>query len=116
MMAILNLGETLETMIPDWESQMPGSALSRERVSISLLVGKESFRLRANRGGIDVSAGIDENKLSLSQQDFLYLLTGHQHLDDILNQKRRILSPAARQFLGLLFPKRTPFVWPFDRF
>jgi hypothetical protein len=46
----------------------------------------------------------------------MHLVTGYRFLDDVLAQRRRILSPEARLLLAALFPKRTPYVWLLDRF
>lgn len=116
MMAIVNLGETLESMIPEWENQMLSSALLRERISLTLVVERSSYRIRNNLGVLDICPGVAENKFSVSSQELLQLLTGYRHFEDVVGEKRRMLSPKARQFLAVLFPKRTPFVWPFDRF
>jgi len=116
MMAVLNLEETLESMLPEWESLLAASALNNAKVEVSIFVGRQAFHIRANRGVVDIGAGGAENKLSLSAQDLIHLLSGYRHLEDVLAQKRRILSPAAQEFLSVIFPKRAPYVWPFDRF
>ena len=40
----------------------------------------------------------------------------HRYLEDVLAQRRRILSPEARLLLAALFPKCSPYVWLLDRF
>ncbi|MCF6287539.1 MAG: GNAT family N-acetyltransferase [Candidatus Hydrogenedentes bacterium] len=116
MMALINLGETLESMIPEWESRLARSALFRERVAITLLVDSKPYRIRANRGAIDVMPQSGDNKVSLGHAEFVQLLCGYRYLDEVLATKRRILTPSGRALLEVLFPKRTPFVWPVDHF
>ncbi len=116
MMAIVNLEETLESMIPEWENQLTRSALCQERVEITLLVDKKPCRVRANRGAIDIMPQSGENKVSLENAEFIQLLCGYRYLDEILATKRRILTQSGRTLLEVLFPKRTPFVWPVDLF
>lgn len=116
MMAAVNLGETLESMIPEWESQLSQSVLVQERMEVTLLVEKKPFRIRANRGAIDVAPQSGENKVSLNGGEFVQLLSGYRYLDEVLATRRRILNQQGRAFLEVLFPKRTPFVWPLDHF
>ena len=115
-MALVNLGETLESMIPEWESQLSRSALFQERTEVTLLVDKKPFRIRANRGAIDVTPQSGDNKVSFGDAEFTQLLSGYRYLDEVLATRRRILTPRGRAFLEVLFPKRTPFVWPVDHF
>lgn len=116
MMAIVNLEETLESMIPEWESGLAQSALARERAEVTLLVDKKPYRIRATRGAIDVTPNSGENKMSISAAEFVQLLSGYRYLDEILLSRRRILTTTGKAFLNVLFPKRLPFVWPMDHF
>lgn len=116
MLAIVNLEETLESMLPEWESGLARSALLRERTEVTLLVEKKPYRIRANRGAIDVTPGSGENKMSLSMAEFVQLLSGYRYLDEILDSRRRILNTQGKALLRVLFPKRLPFVWPLDHF
>lgn len=116
MMTVVDLGETLESMIPEWESTLAQRALVHERAEVTLLIEKKPFRIRANRGAIDVSPNSGDNKMSISDVEFVQLLSGYRYLDEILLSRRRILTPASRALLQVLFPKRIPFVWPVDHF
>lgn len=116
MMAIVNLGETLESMLPEWDAQLQASAARSLRVEATLMIDRVPCRLRANKGALDIAIAPGANKCSLTQAEFTQLLTGSRYLDDILSQRRRILSPEARLLLTALFPKRTPYVWLLDRF
>lgn len=116
MMAFLNLGETLESMLPEWEAQLADSAVRTLRVEVTLVIGRATFRVRANRGAIDIAPVAAANKFGLSEAELMQLMTGYAYLDDILAQRRRMLTPEARQLLAAIFPKRSAYVWPLDRF
>lgn len=116
MMAVINLEETLESMIPEWEHGLARSALSRERAEVTLLIDRKPYRIRANRGAIDITPGSADNKMSMTTAEFVQLLSGYRYLDEILLGRRRILNATAKALLHVLFPKRIPFVWPVDHF
>ncbi|HOZ46819.1 MAG TPA: GNAT family N-acetyltransferase [Candidatus Hydrogenedentes bacterium] len=116
MMAFIDLAETLESMIPEWENCLAQSAARDSRVECTLVVDRKPYRVRANRGAIDVAAGSGKNKLGLTSAELMHLLTGYRHLDDIYCARRRIITPEARALLPVLFPKRHTYVWHFDRF
>ncbi|MCL4217291.1 MAG: GNAT family N-acetyltransferase [Candidatus Hydrogenedentes bacterium] len=116
MMAFIDIGETLESMIPEWESRIAESAIRDISTECTLVVGQHSYRLRAHRGALNAAAANGKNKISLTEGELMHLLTGYRYLDDVLNGKRLLLTLDARHLLETLFPKRCPFVWPFDRF
>lgn len=116
MLAIVNMEETLESMIPEWESGLSQSALVRERAEVTLLIDKKPYRVRANRGALDVTPNSGENKMSVTMAEFVQLLSGYRYLDEILESRRRILTAQGKALLQVLFPKRLPFVWPVDHF
>jgi len=116
MMAFIDVGESLESLIPELESLLAKSAARDYRTEVTLLVDKEPFRVRANRGAVDVAQVSGCNKTSVSGAELMHLITGYRHVEDILNAQRRIVAPEARALLAVLFPKRSPYVWTFDRF
>ena len=116
MMAFVNLGETLESLIPEWESLLAQSGLRDVRVETTLLVDKDSYRIRANKGAIDVAQAAGANKITLSEPNLMHLITGYRYPEDTLNEKRRMLIPHARALIETIFPKRHPYVWLLDRF
>jgi predicted acetyltransferase len=115
MLAFVQVGETLESMIPEWESRLQRSALREARVEFTLLIERASFRLRMRHGALDIASGSGPNKFSVSTAEALHLLTGYRYFEEILNSRRRMLSPEARTALEIMFPKRTPYVWSVDR-
>lgn len=116
MMAFVNLGETLESMIPEWENRLEHSPVRENRTEVTLLVDRKPYRVRANRGAVDVALGSGSNKVSLNSSELMQLLTGYRYLDEVLAAKRRIIAPAGHALLTALFPKRIPYIWQIDRF
>jgi len=116
MMAVVNLGEMLESMLPEWEHQLAVGGLRDLRTELTLLVDRKPIRIRAQRGAIDIAEGSGVNKFGVSNTELLHLISGYRYLEEIMALRRRILSSEARLLLGALFPKRTPFVWHLDRF
>jgi len=116
MMAFVNLGEALESLIPEWEYLLSKSSLCDRRIELTLLMDGAYTRLRANRGAIDIAACPGVNKISLSSEDLIRLVTGYLHTEDILAKRRRLITTEARDLLNVLCPKRDPYVWTFDRF
>lgn len=116
MMAFVDLGETLESMIPEWESTLMRNVARDHHVEVTLLVDRKPFRVRSHRGAVDVTPNSGANKVSLTEAELMHLITGYRYLEEILSRQRRILSPEARDLLAAMFPKRTAYVWRQDRF
>ncbi|MCK5863334.1 MAG: GNAT family N-acetyltransferase [Candidatus Hydrogenedentes bacterium] len=114
MLALVNIEETLECMIPEWESQLANRTdLCAEA---TLVVARKPYRIRVHHGAVNVAAGNGINKVSLSPGELAQLITGARHIDEILAAKRRALNKAGSTLLAAIFPGRTPYVWPIDRF
>ena len=116
LMAFVNLEETLENLIPEWEELLSRSALRNARVETSLRIDNTSVLIRANRGSIGILSTPGRGRIAIGAMDFLHMLTGYRSADDILSAPRRLLLPEERLLLDTLFPRRDPYVWPFDRF
>lgn len=116
MMSFINIAETLESMVPEWDSLLAKSIARELRTEFTLVLGKSAYRIRANRGAIDISTNPGACKVSLKNGDLMHLLTGYRHPNDILESRRCILTSDARVLFTTLFPKRNPYVWRFDRF
>lgn len=116
MLACVDIGEMLESMVPEWENLLQRSAARELRTETTLVVEGETYRIRANRGAVDIAAFPGRNKLGLQPGELTHLITGYCYLEDILASCRSILSGEARTLLKALFPKRNPYVWHFDRF
>jgi hypothetical protein len=116
MMALVNTAETLESMIPEWEQALVSGGLVEDRAEVTLLVDRKPYRVRANRGAIDVAQQSGVNKFGVSGGDLMLLLSGYRYFEEVFAQQRRMISAEGRALLAALFPKRTPFVWPMDRF
>ncbi len=116
MMACISIGETLESMIPEWESRLLQSPAYDLRTELTLVVDSTPYRIRANRGALDIANAAATGKIALRQGDLIHLLTGYRHPLDLLEERRCILSSPARALFTAIFPKRSPYVWRFDRF
>ncbi len=116
MMRFINIAETLENLIPEWESLLGESVARDYRTEFTLVVDNACYRLRANRGAVDVALAPGKNKVSMTSQDLMHVVTGYRYLEDVLNARWSICTAEARQLMNTLFPKRAPYVWPFDRF
>ena len=116
MMAVVNIEETLESMTAEWESLLRVSPAADLAASFTLVIDRVPYRVRAHHGAVDIARNPGPDKVSLSALEFMQLLTGYRHLDDLLCARRRSLSASAITLLRILFPKRTPYVWLADRF
>jgi predicted acetyltransferase len=116
MMAFVDLGETLESLLPEWEARLASSALSGTHTEVSLIVEDAAWRLRAHRGALDVTPGAGVNKFSVSVQELMHLVTGYAHLSDVYDARRRLITADGRALLATIFPKRDPYVHLLDRF
>ncbi|HOE66159.1 MAG TPA: GNAT family N-acetyltransferase [Candidatus Hydrogenedentes bacterium] len=116
MMAIVNLAETLEHLVPEWERRVAYSPARDERTEVTLAVGGRFCCVRTNRGAIDVTFRAGSGKVSLTENELMQLISGHAYVENVLDTRRCIVPPSARALLAAIFPKRAPYVWPFDRF
>lgn len=116
MMAFISISETLESMIPEWESLLARSVARELRTEFTMLVDGAAYRIRANRGAVDVAASQGTSKISLKTADLMHLITGYRHPADVLEERRCLVTTDARALFTTIFPKRTPYVWRLDRF
>ena len=116
MMTFVDVGEALESMIHEWESLLARSAVRDDRAELTFVVNNAPYRIRANCGAMDVANVPGKNKVGLTAAELMHLVTGYRLAQDVLAARRRIVTPEARALIGVLFPKRAPYVWHFDRF
>jgi predicted acetyltransferase len=116
MMAFVDAGETLESMIPEWESLIGRSAVRDLRTEFTLLVNGSTYRIRSNHGAVDINSSPGASKIGLTPGDLMHLVTGYRYAEDTLDERRCLISPEARALFTTIFPKRDPYVWMFDRF
>jgi predicted acetyltransferase len=117
MMCLVDIGEALESCVPEWESRVRDLAVSGVSTELTLYVNGVPYRIRSNRGVIDVSENsTGRNKFVLTAQQLTRLIVGYERWQDIYFEERRLINPDARALLPVLFPKRNPYVHPFDRF
>ncbi|MCP4639910.1 MAG: GNAT family N-acetyltransferase [bacterium] len=116
MLAFINMGETLELMVPEWESCIADSPVRDMRTEMTLIVDGATYRIRANRGAIDVAGLAGRNKITITDADLMHLVTGYRYPEDILDRCRTVVTSEARALFRAIFPKRAPYVWPADMF
>ncbi len=116
MMAFVDVGETLESMIPEWESRVANSPVREARTELTLVLGGQSIRVRANRGALDIAPVSGRNKLTITNEELIHLLTGYRAVGDFFACSRTVITQDARMLGSAIFPERHPFVWEFDRF
>jgi predicted acetyltransferase len=116
MLRVLDVPETLESMIPEWECRIATSPAANARTELTLIVDHAAYRVRANRGAIDVAQASSRNKLTVTPDELVHLLTGYRAVEDLLDVARTIITPDARALAQAIFPPRHPFVWRFDQF
>ena len=103
-------------MQAEWEAALSFSAMADEVFCLTLIIDQVPYRIRTHHGIVDIARQSGENKLSISSEEFLQLMTGYHYVQEILSGKQAILTQKAQHFLKILFPKRTPYVWKMDRF
>ena len=119
MAALIDTAETLESMIPEWESRLAASSLCTQHTEATLIAGDgEAYRIRAHRGAVDVAPTKGHNRFQISRENLLELVLGCREAEDILPATRDqspLQAPEACQLLRTLFPRRTPYVWELDK-
>ena len=116
MMTFVDLEESLECLIPEWEARTAKTGLAEQHVHATIVVDGAPYLVRGHHGAIDVTPEMGENKFAVSRVELMRLVTGYAHFDDVYYAQRRLISAEARRFLSALFPKRNPYVLQFDRF
>lgn len=116
VLAVVDVGETLEGLLPEWEERLRQSAFATQSSEFTLLVNRHPFRVRAHHGAVDISPVAGRNKVSLDIPALAQLISGMQSGTDFLTTGRWAMSQEARAFFEELFPERTRYVWPRDRF
>ncbi|HOJ34143.1 MAG TPA: GNAT family N-acetyltransferase [Candidatus Hydrogenedentes bacterium] len=116
MLTFVNVLETFENLIPEWESLLTNSVFRDAKCEFTFCVRDEVYRIRVNHGAIDVSAFPGKNKITISSHDLMHLITGYRYAEDILTFAGANVAPEIHNIIMTLFPKRAPYVWRFDRF
>ncbi len=116
MMALTDLEACLNAMLPEWKEQMQRNGLLGLQGECTLVVSNAAYRIISDASGLRIEKGMGKNRIALDEQEFVRLISGYTHAEDVLTQKVRSLKGDARRFALALFPKRTPFIWPIDHF
>jgi len=115
-MALVDVAEAFESMIPEWESLLGKDAMRTERGEVTLFVEQRYYRIRAYHGAVDIAQGIGANKLSVPLCDLVRLLAGVLPPEDIGTGRTGLVTAQGKALLRVLFPRRSPYIWWFDRF
>lgn len=116
MMALTGLEACLEAMLPEWTARIKRHGMEGTERECTLLVGAAAYRVTLDAAGLCVKKGTGRNRVPLSEQEFIRLLAGYSHAEDVLAEKAPRLKGEDYRFIRNLFPKRTPFIWPIDHF
>jgi len=116
MMAIINQSEMVESLIPEWEALIAGSVLRDARTEVTLNIQGEPIRIRVIKGAVDCAPSPGRSRVEVTDREMLHLITGYRHAEDLLATRQFTVGDEARLLLATIFPKRNPYVWPFDRF
>ncbi len=116
MMTFVDVAESLENLVPEWEARIALGGMSEMNVETTLVVENAGYRVRSHRGAIDVTPAMGENKFSLSRVELMRLVAGYVYFEDVFHERRRLVPPEAYRLLAAIFPKRNPYVHLFDRF
>jgi len=115
MLAVCDVGETLESLVPEWEARIAETVAVTWRNEVTLLVDGHAFRIRNTRGALDIAAASGRNKLSLSRADLVRLIMGFDRSDELMTRRKALADTEARTVLRAIFPPRQPHLWPLDR-
>ncbi len=103
-------------MIPEWEHRLHKSLLREMSCEVTLIIDTTPYRIRVHYGVLDIAKQLGRNKFTISRQTFTQLLTGYEHFFEVWSQDRRLINREGKALLEVLFPKRNPYITPFDRY
>ena len=115
MVVDLNVEETLETMISEWESRIDQSLLRALDEEVTLYIDKTPYRIRTHYGILDIARQSGRNKFSIESATLTKLLFGSIPLSEVYAQWPRLITPQGRAMLDALFPQRFPSLTYLDR-
>ena len=115
LLALCDVGETLESLVPEWESLIGDTIAVTWRNEVTLVIDGHAYRIRNTRGALDIAQASGRNKVSLSRQDLVRLVMGLERSDDLLSRRKGLADTEARTLLRAIFPQRHPHLWQLDR-
>ncbi|MFP6596411.1 MAG: GNAT family N-acetyltransferase [Candidatus Hydrogenedentota bacterium] len=116
LVRITDVEETLESMIPEWESRVHRCLLREMDCEVTLIIENKAYRIRVRFGAVDIALQSGRNKFSVDRGVFTQLLNGYKGIAEVWPLKRRLVTREGRALLETLFPKRDPYMALFDRF
>lgn len=115
MLACIAIEDLFEAMVPEWESIVAGRAIARDRTELTLSVDGDPYRIRLNRGVVDCAAARGRNRFDVTREEVAGLITGHLDPRDLIQQRHFGVGDEITHIFSAIFPKRDPYIWPFDR-
>lgn len=116
MMALVNAGEALHRMLPEWRERVRESRLATTRAALTLIVDSAPYTISADRGEVSIKKNEGMAGVSLTAQELCRLISGHTSGHELFAISPRRATDEQRRMLDVLFPARTPYVWPIDHF
>ncbi len=116
MLTLVDVGETLESMIPEFENRLAGSSLAQARLECTLYIEGDPYRIRARDGIVDIAATPGHARVGMPLRSFIQMLTGYRQASEAIADSSGLIRSETRTFLETLFPERFPYIWPFDRY
>lgn len=115
MLACIDRDDLFQSMIPEWEARVRASKLCDARTELTLSIDDSTYRIRMTHGAIDCANERGRNRIDVSQDELAGLITGHLDPADLTAQSTFPVGQHVSTIVATLFPKRNPYVWPFDR-
>lgn len=118
MVAMVNLGSTLQKMLPELTQRVRGSGLADLRTSVTLAMGQEEVTLALD-GEVKLAAKTpplkQQNRIA-GNSELAQLVFGTDDPMEIVAARGTRLTGRAGQLLPVLFPALHPMLHPLDRF
>lgn len=115
-LAAVHPAEAFEALVPEWEQRVRDAGLTDAHTECTLVVGRAAHRIRAHRGAVDVAPLPGRNKVGVGPAELAALISGARTGDAVLEGGLWATTAEARALFRALFPPRTPWIWPQDRF
>lgn len=112
---IVDLEETLESMVPEWESRINQSLLRELDEEVTLVIDTTPYRIRTHYGVVDIARQSGRNKFSVDQLGLTQLLCGAIPLVEIYTLAPRLITTMGKVMLETLLPQRHPSYSYLDR-
>lgn len=116
LFTVLDVGEALESLLPEWEQRIQDAGLADADTEVTMVVGRAAHRVRAHRGAVDVTPAAGRNKVGVGPAELAALIAGTTPGSAVIDAGLWAVTAEARALFTAIFPPRTPWIWPQDRF